>query len=227
MPVSGSEDFDRSFEFFAKQHDGDLFDSCVDDFADNGKGKRSLNSTFDTAAFEFSVENSSFLLDLPDVSNSSVARFASFNNPVEFNEIIPVVNILIQEQVSAVYDDFSQEGSVAVSGSILVRSDDAKRFSLVVNDAEHSIQRVEALGANEHVQDVTGGRELLVNLEDCKGSEDVSIANYFCVPKLRPVPLVRLCIAVQIVSLDTGILLTKEFSSVSGLLVSEKSSELS
>jgi hypothetical protein len=186
MASAGVDDFDRSFDYFVKHHVGGKVDSFLDDFA--GSGQDPANAAFDGDVFQFPATASSPDSDQHQLFQS--LQFAAFPDPSQLEGNTPIVYVAIREQLSAMYDDFTHEGSIAVTGSICVKSTQTKRFHLVVKDEESNIQRLESIRSQKSVLGESGKRELRVDLKGTKPLEEVLVANYFCSPKLRPVPLV-------------------------------------
>jgi hypothetical protein len=191
MASAGVDDFDRSFDYFVKDHVGGKVDSFLDDFT--GSGQDPAHAAFDGDVFQFPATASSPASDQHQLFHP--LQFAAFpvSDPSQLEGDAPVVHVAIREQLSAMYDDFTQEGSIAVTGSICVKSAQTKRFHLVVKDEESNIQRLESIRSQKNVLGESGKRELRVDLKGTKPSEEVLVANYFCSPKLRPVPLVSAC----------------------------------
>jgi hypothetical protein len=189
MASAGVDDFDRSFDYFVKDHAGGKVDSFLDDFA--GSGHDPAIAAFDGDVFQFPATASSPVSDQHQLFQS--LQFAAFPDPSQLEGNTPIVHVSIREQLSAMYDDFTQEGSIAVTGSICVKSAQTKRFHLVVKDEESNVQRLESIRSQKNVLGESGKRELRVDLKGTKPNEEVLVANYFCSPKLRPVPLVSAC----------------------------------
>lgn len=168
--ATGAEDFDRSFDYFAT-HQGGKEDSFQDEFADQ---------TFvETDLFEFSAAESSFAED-------DMGKHLS-EQPVETT----TVRVAVHEQLAALYDDFAQEGAMTVTGSIHVKAAAVTPFSVLLRDKEQNVQSFEVAGVvSECKLDATGGRELIVELQESQLNHDIPIASYVCAPELRPVPLV-------------------------------------
>jgi hypothetical protein len=163
------EDFDRSFDFF---NEGD------DPWKE--ASKQALDTTFDSDVFEFSATSS---FEGQEEETGSI-----FFPDDPFLASSPIkVRVAIHEQLSAMYDDFSQEGAITVTGSIHVKVAESVPFSLVLNDSAENVQRIEEL---PDVCSVDNMRVLQVKLDPTHALEEIPIANYFCLPKLRPVPLV-------------------------------------
>jgi hypothetical protein len=186
-------DFGLSFDHFKAQDgvDTNKDDSFCNGFAEVGKGV--LDVTFESDLFEFSVADSSVHEDKNDEAKSSwFPDFSILQEDQAPQQQQAKVHVAIHEQLSAIYDDFSQEGSISVTGSILVKSATMTSFDLTVNDEVKYIQRIEPfetvckLGRYS-----TKDRELLIKLNSLRPNEEFLVANYFCTPKLRPVPLVR------------------------------------
>jgi hypothetical protein len=197
MPFAGVEDFDRSFNYFASDKgEGDdvrPVDSFLEEFAGGGE-QDLLNTTFESEVFQFPVTDSSLLPSNDPSTVSQSLQFAVFpeGNDQPQNST-PIVHVNVCEQLSAMYDDLSQEGTVLVTGSICVQSTEkGKRFKLILEDDALNVQRIESThAAKSDSRSTRTSREILVDLQNAKSSDEVLIAKYFCSHKLRPVPLVR------------------------------------
>ena len=173
--AAAENDFDQSFEYFGGEKEEGVLDGFA---ADKGR----VDETFDSSIFEFSVAESSLL--------GEITETLCLDYPEQKPEIT-AVRVSVREQISAMYDDFSQEGAITVTGSIHVKSSTTLTpFRLVLRDKGQNVQRIEALGLCEHLHGAAGDRELLIKLQKSQSNQEFPIANYFCVPKLRPVPLV-------------------------------------
>jgi hypothetical protein len=161
-------------------------DSFCGDFVQASRGL--LDVTFESDIFEFPVEGSA-AQDNPNGFPRSSSWFPDFTSFIEPTSI----DVAIHEQLAATYDDFNQDGAVSLTGSIYVRTANAKPFDLTINDESDSIIRVEPRAPiclqEEHK---SCGRILRVELKKSRANDETLIANYFCGPKLRPVPLVSI-----------------------------------
>lgn len=187
--AGAAEDFDRSFEFFEKQQKAGTTREKDVSFCDEFGGGIALDTTFESNLFEFSVDECS----LQDDHTENRSTIFSDDIFEQYQET--TVQVAVHEQLSAMYDDFSQEGAITVTGSIHVKTPKVTPFTLVLRDEAHIVQRVEVFVASEVcelLQDgaVGGDRQLRVNLHESQSNEEILIAKYFCLPTLRPVPLV-------------------------------------
>lgn len=180
---AAANDFDRSFDYFEIRDGATKNESFLGDEAAGG-GETLFDATLENDHFEFSVAEKS----LPDAfTGAKATNFPDFLG----QQLDPsTVYVAAHEQISAKYDDFSQEGTIAVTGSIHVRAATENPFTLVLRDNAQNIQYIEGVGACVISQSAAGDRKLRVDLLEAQLNEDVLIANYFCAPKLRPVPLV-------------------------------------
>jgi len=171
-----SEDFDRSFDFFNEKDDPWKEASA--------SSKQALDTTFDSDVFEFSATSS-----FGGQEEETGSIFFPDDPFMECSPIKAWVRVAIHEQLSAMYDDFSQEGAITVTGSIHVKASECAPFSLVLKDTTENLQRIEEQVPG--VCSVDNKRVLRVKLDSTHSLQEIPIANYFCLPKLRPVPLVR------------------------------------
>jgi len=184
--MSSSDDFDRSFELFEQQQKTDNHEHQLKDtsFATN---ETSFDTSFDSAGFEFSAEPSTLF---PDDDIDGALLFPA--DPFQADRQVDVVHVALHEQISALYDDFSQEGSVTVTGSIHVIMATNQPVTLRLIDETQQLQRVEQLDDSvcRMLRDDEGNRSLRVQLDQAKLFSQVHLADFVCVAALRPVPLV-------------------------------------
>lgn len=170
-----------SFESLKSQQEGSFKDdSFCNDFVQAGKGL--LDVTFESDIFEFSVTDST-AIDGTNALPRSSSWFPDFSNLIEPT----AVDVAIHEQLAATYDDFTYNGAISVKGSIYIRTA-ATTFDVTINDEAQTIQRLEPIESIcKQRKDV---RTLRVELKSSLPKDEILIANFFCTPKLRPVPLV-------------------------------------
>lgn len=178
-----------SRESLNSQHEGNVKDdSFCNDFVQAGKGL--LDVTFESDIFEFSVTDSTAIGGANALPRSS-SWFPDFSSLIEPT----AVDVALHEQMAATYDDFTQNGAITVKGSIYIRTA-ATTFEVTINDDTQSIQRIEPIEPIcKQRKDKTSAGTLRVELKSSRPKDEIHIANYFCNPKLRPVPLVRICIS--------------------------------
>jgi hypothetical protein len=167
-----AEDFDRSFDFFSE--------------IENDPWK-SFDTNADSHFFAFSpttVNN--------DETTDEDDAFCFFEDDVFQEKSIPLA---IHEEVSAMYDDFSpSQGGISVRGSIALKNIHhnkihlQKKFRLVWKGSVQNIQRIEPVSDICQIEE--DGR-ISVQLKADQSEDEIVLANYFCIPELRPVPLVR------------------------------------
>jgi hypothetical protein len=161
-------------------------DSFCNDFVQASRGL--LDVTFESDIFEFSVEGSTAQDGTNGLPRSS-SWFPDFSNLTEPTS----VDVAFHEQLAATYDDFTQDGAISVTGSIYIRTAATAPFDLTINDDTESIITIEPLDTVcKQVKNKSTSRILRVELKSSRPKEEILIANYFCGPKLRPVPLVRI-----------------------------------
>eukprot|EP00977_Amphora_coffeiformis_P013648 scaffold3608_cov183-Amphora_coffeaeformis.AAC.35 len=169
-----------------------------------------MNVTFDTVetdVFEFSAGESDLHQTPSDVELSlfrggghKVATERRNNN--KGGASLPVVAVAVHEQLSAIYDDVSQEPSCHLEGTIHVKSStDMSRhpFCLVLRDLLGHIDVLEdrPAVAKDVSKEISrkglhrGDRVMRVSLPSTSKGKAVQIARYICTTGLRPVPLVR------------------------------------
>jgi hypothetical protein len=195
--MAATEDFDRSFDFF----EGDGPDKTA--WKDLSWTKNTSHETsFESTLFEFSATSGQqpeafpepvFFPEDPFFDGKNVSTHHAGDNKGGVSK----VHVAIHEQLSAMYDDFSQEGSISVTGSLRVKPTVPVQgtFFLTLRDQQHQIHKLEPIESGV-CKDVTGktnrggsNRVLRVTL-DSSTSEETPIATYSGVSKLRPVPVV-------------------------------------
>jgi hypothetical protein len=163
--MSGDFDNGAAFQSLKPEQEGNIKDdSFCNDFVQAGRGL--LDVTFESDIFEFSVTD----LTAVDGANAlprSSSWFPDFSHIVEPT----AVDVAVHEQLAATYDDFTQNGAITVKGSIYIRTA-ATTFEVTIKDEKAK------------------ARTLHVELKSSHPKDEILIANYFCTPKLRPVPLV-------------------------------------
>jgi len=202
--ASSVNDFDRSFELF--EH-GNVEASF------NNTQETSFDTSFDSLGFAFSAAIATTVVNDDEDDDPTLDRSMLFPEDPFFSEPgatsttphqVDAVRVSLQEQVSALYDDFSQEGSVTVSGEIHVKAASTDPITLKLIDKGNNLQRVQLLDQHDHstadtssngvscqlVRDDDGVRILRVQLDKAKLFRDVHVADYFATTTLRPVPLV-------------------------------------
>lgn len=183
------DDFDRSFEYFEKHSSLSSFHSKATNTSLQRDEENEFDPSFASDAFSFSATFSHEESDreIFQAANSELNAFRGKEGKQ--------VDVRIHEQVSALYDDLSQDGSIAVTGTIYLQTA-LQSLRLDVKNTQY-IQRIE--GRDDVCQllqrgvDVTA-RGLRVELPK-KGMAtltEIPIASFYCVAKARPVPLVRL-----------------------------------
>lgn len=192
-----AEDFERSFDLFP-----------ADDTAAMGGGWN-YNSSLDTSMEEDNFEFSATKADLEEETNridgDRIKRISFNTQNVASSSAKPnddvSVRVTMHEQLSAMYDDFSQEGAISVTGSIHIKPSREinSPFCLIIKEASGNVQKIEH---NESCcQDISekaydngvyqSDRVLRIQLNPKVEDEDeILVASYSCVTKLRPVPLV-------------------------------------
>lgn len=176
------DDFDRSFEYFEQHSSVSPFDSV----------KRHEESDFDPS---FSSFNFSATFSHEETEEEIFNDEESDRNVFRGQQGGQQADIRIHEQVSALYDDFSQDGAIAVTGTIYLQTP-LQSLSLNLKNTRY-IQRIEERAnlcqlSPQKKHGVTT-RNLKVQLQE-KGMASIAeipIANFYCVAKARPVPLVR------------------------------------
>ena len=181
-----------SFESLKSQQERNFKDdSFCNDFVQAGKGL--LDVTFESDIFEFSVTDSTAINN--NGTNNALPRSSSWFP--DFSSLIEptAVDVALHEQMAATYDDFTQNGAITVKGSIYIRTA-ATTFDVTINDDIQSIQRIEPIEPickqqRKGKTTITAGTTTLrVELKSSRPKDEILIANYFCNPNLRPVPLV-------------------------------------
>ena len=184
-----TNDFGASYNDFKAQERTEKDDSFCNDFVRAGIGL--LDVTFESDLFEFSVTESAADDEKP-TNESRSTWFSDFTSHNQNDQAPPTVHVAIHEQLSAVYDDFSQEGSISVTGSVHVTSSSSTPMNLKLYDELLAVQRVEPLAqVCKTVKHMSNNREFLIEVNALNSKEGVLIANYCCDPKVKPVPLVR------------------------------------
>lgn len=188
---SSSSDFRKSLQ-------GGNFkdDSFCNDFVQAGRGI--LDVTFESDIFEFSVTDSAGTTSNNAALPRSSSWFPDFSSLIEPT----VVDVAIHEQMAATYDDFTQNGAITVKGSIYIRTAATTSFNIIIHDDIQNIQRIEPISPicqqlqhrKDKTSSATSGNTTSILRVELKSSsrpkDEILIANYFCHPKLRPVPLV-------------------------------------
>ena len=142
------------------------------------------------------------------MSTATSAGPSNSSSSTIHNEVKQPVRIALHEQVTALYDDFSTEGTVKVTGSIWIQPNPdgegagenmAERGSpstllLKIKDPSSCLQRLQQLDDAfcKLTRDDQGQRSLLVTLDPVQQSREVHIADFYCSTTLRPVPLVSI-----------------------------------
>lgn len=181
-----------------------------DPWSDETWGNGGLNNvtfeTVETDVFEFTAEDTRKHADSPDDVELSLFRGVSkaAKREVYQEKRIagpPIVAVNINECLSAIYDDVSEEPSCQVEGSIFVTPTvDMSRhsFCLVVRDLLGHIDVLEDRTgvAKDITTQITrkglhrSDRVLRISLPATATRKEVRIARYICSGRLRPVPLV-------------------------------------
>jgi hypothetical protein len=181
-----------SFERFKTSKESQENRFC-NDFVQAGKDL--LDVTFEGDLFEFSVEDSQDegSLILPERKSSWFPDFSMLQEQADLAPEPMQVQVSLHEQLSATYDEFSQEGSISVSGTVHVKSTNATSFNLIFNDDAKCIQRIEPVESICRPTS-TSSQEVQIELHPLHENEEVLVATYMCDSKLRPIPLVCQCI---------------------------------
>ena len=202
--MSGREAFDQSFELYASQAD----DEATADFWNDEPKNKLLDTTFESDPFEFSAISS--IQPKGQDGQSTLFPEDPFQIPTPSSvKQIPTVRVGVHEQLSAIYDEVSSEGNVQVEGSIHVKplkNSLSAPFCLVCRDLLDHIESFEERSqVCRNISDQVSrdglhpsDRVLRVILSDevlSSSTDGVSVANYSCVPGLRPVPMVRISVA--------------------------------
>jgi hypothetical protein len=180
-----------SFERFKANKESHETRFC-NDFVQTGKDL--LEVTFESDLFEFSVEDSppDGNLILPERKSSWFPDFSTLQDQEDKSPEAMKVYVSVHEQLSAIYDEFSQEGSISVSGTVHVKSASALSFQLAFDDDEQVIQSIEAVESICGPASPKADPLHRIELHPLHANEEVLVATYVCEPKLRPVPLVCL-----------------------------------
>lgn len=178
--------FDQSFDLFFETDDKGWKESGT-------WGANAFDTSFESDPFEFSAVGSSFH---PAPTHSATL----FPTDPFGKSGKPTVQVAILEQLSALYDDVSTEGSISVEGSVFVKPSKLLTnlpFCLVLRDLLDHVERCEEKSAVCHnINDKVSRKGLhksdrvfRVTLPRQVATE-VAIMDYVCVPTLRPVPIV-------------------------------------
>lgn len=185
-----------------------------DPWSDETWGQNALNVTFETVetdVFEFPAENSISHADSPDDVAVSLFRGGNHATASRADKNLqqeqkhsgpPLVSVAVYEQLSATYDDVSEEPNCHLEGTVHVQATtDMSRhpFCLVIRDLLSHIDVLEdrATVAKDVSQEITrkglhrADRVLRISLPSSATRKDVQVARYICSSRLRPVPLVR------------------------------------
>ena len=184
-----------------------------DPWSDETWGENAVNVTFETVetdVFEFSTEGSSIQNgNSPEDVEFSLYRGGSAVASREMRQQEqqrkpagpPLVTVAVHEQLSATYDDVSEEPSCHLEGSVYVRATaDMSRhpFCLVVRDLLGHVEVLEdrTVVSKDVSQQISrkglhrADRVVRISLPSSSTRKDVQIARYICTTRLRPVPLV-------------------------------------
>jgi hypothetical protein len=147
-----SEDFDRSFDFFQSKVDAE--ENKVQQIWNQDNSwiinETSLDTSFEGDMFEFSAAKSN-----PDSKDQTTVRknvlfpadpFVKEQQQQNVEEKGAVsVQFAISEQVSAMYDDFSQEGAISVTGSIHMKPTEKIKSTicLVLKEVSTNVLRLD------------------------------------------------------------------------------------
>ena len=157
-------------------------------------GKDFMDVTFESDLFEFSVDDVS--PDggpiLAERKSSWFPDFSILQEPENSAQEPMKVHVSVHEQLSAIYDEFSQEGSISVAGSVYVKSVSAASFQILFNDDAKCIQRITPVESICRPM-VSNEPGLHVELHPLHSNEELLVSTYSCDSKLKPVPLVRQC----------------------------------
>lgn len=155
-------------------------------------GKDLLEVTFESDLFEFSVEDAppDGSLILPERKSSWFPDFSILQEQEDPSPKPMKVHVSVHEQLSAIYDEFSSEGSISVSGTVYVKAASAISFQLTFDDSEKLLQSIEVV---ESICGPTKSKTdpiLRIELHPLHANEEIMVATYTCETQLRPVPLV-------------------------------------
>ena len=154
------------------------------------------SSSFDNDPFDFTAIQST--ARTPTEANPPFV----VSQPRVASQATPIVKVYLHEQLAARYDDVSSEGVVNIEGTIYVQATgrSSTPFCLVIRDLLDQIEHIE-----EHADvcyNMTNrvslkglhqsDRVLRITLNQGSTFRETIVLKYFCVPTLRPVPLVRL-----------------------------------
>lgn len=180
-----------------------------DPWSDQTWGQNALNVTFETLetdVFEFSAGESLQNGDSPEDVEFSLFRGGTAATlrevkPEKKKTGPPLVGVAVHEQLSATYDDASEEPSSHLEGTVTVRATtDMSRhpFCLVIRDLLGHIEVLEdrTLVSKDVSQQISrkglhrSDRVIRISLPATSTRKDVQVARYICTTRLRPVPLV-------------------------------------
>lgn len=210
-----SKDFDRSFDFFQNQVDvtveADKIWNIDRKWVVNSEA---FDNSFEQDLIEFSVTRPSpqrqiNLSNVGSTQNKSnelldVAFKKEKPKTTKFSDqdCVPV-KIVIHEQLTAMYNDFSQDGEISCVGSIFVHPAPAlaSSFCLVVKDMLSQVQKVdinndvcEEISTTPSNCGIRNSEQIIkLTLNKNLDGRDILVANYSCISQLRPVPLVSIC----------------------------------
>lgn len=198
MAGTQRDDFDRSFDFFENNGEGS---SSEGPWTEKNWKSNPADTSFDTDIFEFTATLSNQYGSEDHGSQTSIFPEDPFSASFEKPTKVDTIQVAVQEQLSALYDDVSSEPTCQVEGSIYVKSRSQMEgipFCITLRDLMVNLNRVEA--TEDLGQDVSdkisrkglhrSDRVLRVRLPPESGEGEMRIANYFCSSTLRPVPLV-------------------------------------
>lgn len=209
--------FDQSFDFFSDRNNVETKDDPWRGKAATWEPKQGFDSSFESDPFEFSTAISSIRpVDHNDASTSDLFP----ENPFKVKEAVEkgsqklplgsrigLIRVAILEQLSALYDSVSAEGSVCVEGSVYVKSlgRSSDPFCVVLRDTMQHVSRIDVQNDICHELPLTPetrkqlkSTEKVVrvsipsNGKPLSDNDETLILNYVCAQHLRPVPLVRI-----------------------------------
>jgi hypothetical protein len=155
---------------------------------------RPESSSFDSVPFDFSTDQST--------ARATEHAFRSLVTNEPNASSTPLVKVYIHEQLAARYDDVSNEGEMSIEGTIYVQAmgPSSAPFCIVLRDLLGQIDRIEE--QEDVCCDITdrvssrglhlSDRILRISLNSSTASpfRETIVLKYFCIPTLRPVPLV-------------------------------------
>jgi hypothetical protein len=174
----------------------DLPDRSPDDFVQGNDAWGGPESSFDNVPFDFSADPST-AREAEQESHSFVSKVTNVSSPVT-----SLVKVYIHEQLAAQYDDVSNEGEMSIEGTIYVQAmgRSSTPFCIVLRDLLGQIDHVEEqVDVCYNVTDRVSfqglhrsDRILRITLNTSTASpfRETIVLKYFCIPTLRPVPLV-------------------------------------